>query len=76
MSEAAKALEEASERHPEDLQITYLQARLHCAKKETGEAETLLNGLVAAYPKIRFIWPLYQMYNTGKTRKNLLCNRL
>lgn len=51
LSEAAKALEEASERRPEDLQITYLQARLHCAKKETGEAETLLNGLVAAYPK-------------------------
>lgn len=44
-------MEEASERRPEDLQITYLQARLHCAKKETGEAETLLNGLVAAYPK-------------------------
>ena len=51
LSEAAKVLEEASERRPEDLQITYLQARLHCAKKETGEAETLLNGLVAAYPK-------------------------
>lgn len=51
LNEAAKALEEASEKHLEDLQITYLQARLYCAKKEIGEAETLLNRLVAAYPK-------------------------
>lgn len=51
LNEAAKALEEASERHPEDLQITYLQARLYCAKGEIGKAETSLNKLVAAYPK-------------------------
>ena len=51
LNEAAKALEEASERHPEDLQITYLQSRLYCAKREIGEAETSLNRLVTAYPK-------------------------
>jgi len=51
LSEAAKALEEALERHPDDLQITYLQARLYGAKKEIGEAEIILNRLVAAYPK-------------------------
>lgn len=51
LSEAEIALKEASEKHPEDLQIPYLQARLYLAKKEIGEAETLLNGLVTAYPK-------------------------
>lgn len=51
LNKAEKALEEASERHPEDLQITYLQARLYCAKKEIGKAETLLNGMTTAYPK-------------------------
>ena len=51
LKEAEQALEEAAERHPDDLQITYLQARLYGAKKETGGAETLLNRLVTAYPK-------------------------
>lgn len=76
LNKAEKALEEASERHPEDLQITYLQARLYCAKKEIGKAETLLNGMTTAYPKnsLYLVALSDAQYQQGK--KELACNRL
>lgn len=59
LKKAEKVLEEASERHPDDLQITYLQARLYCAKRELDEAEILLDRLVDTYPKNSlYLWAL------------------
>ena len=51
LNEAEKALEEASGRHPDDLQIIYLKARVYVAKKEMDKAELWLNRLVMASPK-------------------------
>lgn len=48
---AQMVLTEASKRHPEDVQILYLQARVLLYKRKISESETILKELVTRYPK-------------------------
>lgn len=54
LDQAEKALQKASIKQPEDIQIQYLQARLYLYKKELEKATSLLQELTTDYPKNSF----------------------
>lgn len=73
LKDAEKALDKAAGRHPEDVQITYLRARVYLCGEEIDKAETLLKRLVTAYPKnsLYLVALSDAQYRQGKKEKAL-----